>query len=51
MAPKFQKISYLFWNLLNNIKTSGRFLQIWVAFSENLNFDKNPKTLPNSIIT
>ena len=28
----------LFWCLFRNVKTSGRFFQIFVAFSENLNF-------------
>ena len=28
----------MFWHLLSNIKTSWRFFQIFVAFSENLNF-------------
>ena len=34
----WKKVSHLFW--LSNIKTSGRFFQIFVAFSENLNFTR-----------
>jgi hypothetical protein len=37
-AKKFEKISHLFWPLLSNVKTSGRFFQIFVAFLDNLNF-------------
>ena len=37
-ATKFEKISHLFWHPLSNVKTSGRSFQIFVAFSENLNF-------------
>ena len=45
-AKKFEKISHLFWHscltkqlfLLSSIKTSGKFFQIFVAFSEKLNF-------------
>ena len=33
-----RKISHLFWYLLNNVKSSGIFFQIFVAFSENLKF-------------
>ena len=29
---------HLFWRLLSNVKMRGRFLQIFVAFSKNLNF-------------
>ena len=39
-AIKFKKISQLFWCLLSSIKTSGRFFQIFVAFSEKLNFNE-----------
>ena len=31
-ATKFEKISHLFWHSLSNVKTSGRFSQIFVAF-------------------
>ena len=34
----FEKISHFFWSLLINVKTSGRFFQVFMAFSENLNF-------------
>ena len=37
-GKKFEKISHLFWHLLSIVKISGRFLQIFVAFSENLKF-------------
>ena len=35
-VTKFEKISHLF--LLISVKTSGKFFQIFVAFSEKLNF-------------
>ena len=38
-ATKFEKTFHIFWRLLSNAKTSGRYLHIFVAFSENLNFD------------
>ena len=38
-ATKFKKISHLF--LLSSVKTSGRFFQIFVGFSEKLNFNSN----------
>ena len=34
----WKKISHLFWGLLSSVKTNGIFFQIFVAFSENLNF-------------
>ena len=34
----FEKISHFFWSLLSNVKTRGRFFQVFMAFSENLNF-------------
>jgi hypothetical protein len=37
----FEKFFHLFWHLLlNNGQTSGKFFQIFMAFSENLNFTK-----------
>ena len=33
----------MFWGLLSNIKTSGRFFQIFVVFLENLNFNMETK--------
>ena len=35
---------HLFWRLIGIIKTSGRFFQNFVAFSENPNFAKNTTT-------
>ena len=35
-----EKRSHLFWRLLSSVKTSGIFLQNFVAFSENLNFKR-----------
>ena len=35
---KIGKDFSLFWRLLSNVKTNGRFFQICEAFSENLNF-------------
>ena len=37
-ATKLKKIFHLFLRLISNVKTSGRFFQIFQAFSENLNF-------------
>ena len=42
-AKKFEKISHLVDKtgfLLGSVKTSGRFFQIFVAFSEKLNFNE-----------
>ena len=36
MATKFEEISHLFWHLLSNVKTSGRFFSNFWAFSDNL---------------
>ena len=39
-ATKFEKNIPLVFFSLSNVKTSGRIFQIFVAFSENLNFNE-----------
>ena len=38
---QFEAIFKMFWRLLSNVKTYGRFFQIFVTFSENLNFSSS----------
>ena len=41
---KIWKIPHLYWRLLSLVKTSGRFFQFFVFFSENLNFIEQKKS-------
>ena len=47
-ATKFEKISHLF--LLSSVKTSGRFFQNFVAFSEKLDFECTGKSLSEALL-